>query len=486
MNRKIVFNIVGRMLEIMSLFLLLPMIVSIIYKEQESFVAFAVTVLISMLSGVLLRFFTRNYNKVMYAREGFLAVALVWFAASLVGCIPFMISGYVPNFADAFFEMVSGFTTTGATVLDVGKLSHALLFWRSFSHWIGGMGVLVFMVAFMKNISDRAIHVLRAEMPGPVVGKIVPTAKDTSKVLYIIYIVLTLLEIVMLCLADKNMGVFNSILYSFGTAGTGGFGVNDNGIASYAPAVAWIISAFMIIFGINFNLYYLLTIRRFKAAIKNSELWTYFGIIAVATTLIAINVRPMFGSLSETLRHTVFQVSSLVTTTGFSTANFDLWPMMARSILFVLLFTGACSGSTAGGLKLTRVMLLFKVGVKEVKRMLHPRSVVSVKLDDKEIDETVQKSVTTYFGVYMICIIVFFLIVCFDPKNTMDFETNFSASVTCFNNVGPGIGAVGPYGSFADYSSFSKIVFSLAMLMGRLEIFPVLIALIPSAWRKKS
>ena len=486
MNRKIVFNIVGRMFEIMSLFLLLPLVVSIIYRETKSFFAFAVTIVISLLFGVFLRFFTRNYNKVMYAREGFLAVALVWLAASLVGCLPFLLSGEVTSFSDAFFETVSGFTTTGASVLDVTKLSHGILLWRSFTHWIGGMGVLVFMVAFMSNISDRAMHVLRAEMPGPVIGKIVPKARDTSKVLYIMYIVLTLIQIVALWLGEMNL--FESTIHSFGTAGTGGFGIRGDSVASYSSYSQWIIIAFMVIFGVNFNLYYLMTIRRFKAAIKSTELWTYFGIITVSTVLIAVNLtmnpNPSYGfsGIGETIKNSVFQVSSIVTTTGYASADFNIWPDFSKSILLVLIFSGACAGSTAGGLKISRVILLFKMCAKEVKRMVHPRSVVSVKLEGKEIEEDVQKSVTTYFSVYIICILAFFLIIGFEP---FGFETNFTAVVTCFNNVGPGFDIVGPYGSFAGYSPFSKIILSLAMLMGRLEIFPVLIALIPSAWRKK-
>ena len=480
MNRKIVFKITGRLLEALSLILLLPMLVSIIYKE-DCFLSFLITAGISLILGVALRLFTRNCKKDLYAKEGFLIVSLAWVSASLVGCLPFILSGEITSFADAFFETVSGFTTTGATVVtDISCLSHGILFWRSFTHWIGGMGVLVFMVAFLSNISDKAIHILRAEMSGPVVGKMVPRAKDTSKVLYTMYIALTVVQIALLCAGEMNL--FEAAVHSFGTVGTGGFGIYGDSVGSYSAYSQWIIIIFMLISGVNFNLYYLLTVKRFKSVFKSEELWTYFGIFAVATLLIITNIHGMFSSVEETVRQAAFQVSSIITTTGFATSNFDLWPDFSKAIIFILLFTGACAGSTAGGLKLSRVVIMFKMIKKEIKRMIHPRSVATVKFEGKEVDDSVQKGITTYFFIYMLGILTTFVVLSLEP---FGFITNFTAAVTAFNNVGPGFGLVGPAGSFAAYSDFSKIFLSFAMLFGRLEIFPLLIALIPSTWKKK-
>jgi len=480
MNRKIVFNITGKILEAMALILLLPALVAFVYKEESLF-AFLVTALVSLVFGFLLRTLTRNYSKVLYAKEGFLIVALAWLCASLVGCLPFIISGELPRFADAFFETVSGFTTTGASVApDVESFSHAILFWRSFTHWIGGMGVLVFIVAFANNISDRAIHILRAEMPGPVVGKIVPRSKDTSKVLYVMYIVMTLVQILLLWLGEMNL--FESIIHTLGTAGTGGFGLKSDGIAGYSAYSQWIITVFMLVFGVNFNLYYLLIIRRFRAVLKSTELWTYLGIVAFSVCAIAININSLYPTLGESIRYAAFQVSSIVSTTGFSTTDFVAWPSFSKAILLILMFTGACAGSTAGGLKISRVVILVKMAFREIKKMVHPRSVGSVKFDGKDVDENTKSSITAYFAIYMMCIFATFLLLSLEP---FDCETNFTATVTCFNNVGPGISKlIGPTGSFAGYSDFSKILLAFVMLFGRLEIFPMLIAFSPSTWRK--
>ncbi len=482
MNRKIVFNITGKLLEALSLILLLPAVVSLIYKETCLF-AFLITAAISFSIGFTMRFFTRNHSKNLYAKEGFLIVSLAWLSASLIGCLPFMISGELPNFADAFFETVSGFTTTGASVsTDVEALSNGILFWRSFTHWIGGMGVLVFMVAFISNISDRAIHILRAEMPGPVVGKIVPRAKDTSKVLYIMYIVITLVQILLLWCGDMNL--FEAVIHTFGTAGTGGFGIKADSIGAYSAYSQWIITIFMMVFGVNFNLYYLLIIKRFKAVFKSTELLTYIGIAVVSTLLIVFNIRNTFPSLSETIRYASFQVASIMTTTGYSTFDFNTWPEFSKSILLILMFIGACAGSTAGGLKISRLIILFKMGLREIKRMIHPRSVGSIKFEGKDVDEHTKSSITTYFAVYMMCFFVIFLLLSLEGA-PFDFETNFSAVTACFNNIGPGFGVVGPMGSYEQYSAFSKILLSFAMLFGRLEVFPLLIALIPSTWKRK-
>ncbi len=481
MNRKLVFNVTGKLLIAISAMMLLPMAVSIIYREK-SFSAFLITAVISLVIGVLLRAFTRGYSKTLYAREGFLIVAMAWISTSLIGALPFTISGEIPSFVDAFFETCSGFSTTGASILkNVEALSRGMLFWRSFTHWIGGMGVLVFMIAFVSSISDRSIHILRAEMPGPIVGKLTPRSRDTSKVLYIMYITMTIVQIILLTIGD--MSFFESVIHTFGTAGTGGFGVKGDSISSYSPYSQWIITVFMLLFGINFNLYYLILIKKFKTAIKSSELWVYFAIITVSSLIITGNIQHLYSNISDAVRNAIFQVVSITTTTGYATANFDLWPSLSKGILFILMFIGACAGSTAGGLKVSRVVLLFKMISKEIRRLIHPRSVSAVNFEGKEVDENTQSNVTSYFAIYIISILVIFFILSFEP---FSIETNLSAAVTCFNNVGPGFAGVGPMMNFAAYSPFSKLVLSLAMLLGRLEIFPIMIALIPSTWKKHS
>ena len=474
-----IFYTLGKLLIALSALLVLPLAVSIYYKESCT-LAFLITAAISLVMGLLLSKLLKPASHVIYAREGFAIVALVWLSMSAIGALPFVISGEIPSFADAFFETVSGFTTTGASILrDVESMSHGLLFWRSFTHWIGGMGVLVFVMALLPNVSDRSIHILRAEVPGPIVGKLVPRIKDTAKILYIIYIVLTVIQVIFLLAG--GMSLFDSLLHAFGTAGTGGFSIKADGLAGYSPYLQWVIAIFMLIFGVNFNLYYFILIRKAKMAFQSRELWCYLGIVVVAVTAICINIYPMYENFAEVLRQAVFQVSSIITTTGYATTDFNLWPAFSKGVLFVLLFVGACAGSTAGGLKISRVMLVFKIIGREIRRLIHPRSVAKVKLEGKSVDEATLDGVTTYFAVYMIGIIATFLVLSAEP---FGIETNFSAAVSCFNNVGPGFAGVGPMSSYADYSAFSKIVMSLAMLLGRLEIYPLLIVFIPSFWKK--
>lgn len=481
MNRKMVFYIFGRIGQIVALLLLLPAVVAVIYGEKAQLWAFVLTAAGAAAAGSAISFFCRTENKVIYAKEGFAIVALAWLGMSAVGALPFVISGDIPDYIDAFFETVSGFTTTGASILrDVEAMSYSMLFWRSFTHWVGGMGVLVFVMAIVSNMTDRSIHIMRAEMPGPVVGKLVPRGRDTAKILYLIYIVMTFVQIIMLACGDMNL--FDSIVHTFGSAGTGGFGIKADGVAGYSPYSQNVIATFMLLFGINFNLYFLLIIKRFKTVLKSTELWVYLGIVFVSVALISINIYSSYNNLADTLRVAYFQVSSIITTSGFSTADFNLWPSLSKGILLLLMFFGGCAGSTAGGLKISRVVILFKLVLSEIKRMLHPRAVTSVKFEDKTVDKQTLSSVAIYFATYMLCILATFFVICFETE--FDFETNFTAAVTTFNNVGPGFGAVGPYGGFADYSSFSKIVFSFAMLLGRLEIFPLVIALSPSTWRK--
>ncbi|MBO5786526.1 MAG: TrkH family potassium uptake protein [Clostridia bacterium] len=480
MNRKMVFFVFGRIGQTVGALLLLPAIVALIYGEMlqmQSFIAVAVG---AIALGVLISRCSRTENKVIYAKEGFAIVSLAWIGMSAVGALPFVISGEIPSYIDAVFETVSGFTTTGASILsDVEAMSKSMLFWRSFTHWVGGMGVLVFVMAIVSNMTDRSIHLMRAEMPGPVVGKLVPRGKDTAKILYMIYIVMTFVQIILLSLGD--MDLFESIVHTFGTAGTGGFGIKSLSIGAYSDYSQMVIAVFMMLFGINFNLYFLLIIGRIKTVLKSTELWAYLALAAAAVIAITLNLLPQYESFGAALKDSFFQTSSVMTTTGYSTANFDLWPSLSKGILMLLMCIGSCAGSTAGGLKVSRVVLLFKLVLGEIKRMLHPRAVTSVKFEGKAVDKQTLNSVLIYFAVYVFCVIAAFLAISFEP---FSFETNFSAVIATFNNIGPGFGNVGPMGSFADYSAFSKLVFSFAMLLGRLEIFPLVIALSPSTWNK--
>ncbi len=481
MNRKMVLNTIGRIMILEAALMLLPSAVSLCYKEYKSLSAFVLTIIISAAIGGILILLCRTKDHVIYAKDGFVTVGLAWLVLSLIGALPFYISREIPSFIDAFFEIVSGFTTTGASILqDVEAMSHGMLFWRSFTHWIGGMGVLVLIMAIIPNVSDRSIHIMRAEMPGPVVDKLLPRAKDTAKILYLIYISLTALLFVLLIIG--KMPIFDSALHALGTAGTGGFGIKADSVASYSPYLQWVIAIFMLIFGVNFNLYFLILMKKVKTVFKSTELKTYALIVVSAIAIIFFNISPLYSSASEALRQSAFQVSSLITTTGFSTADFNLWPSLSKAILVMIMFIGGCAGSTAGGLKVTRVVLLFKMIGREFERLLRPRSVKVVKSEGKSVDEKVLSSVTTYFAVYIVCFVAVFLLISID---VFDFETNFTAVTACFNNIGPGLAQVGPMSSYADYSVFSKIVLSIAMLLGRLEIFPLIIAFSPTTWFKK-
>lgn len=480
MNRKFVFRLLGKLLMVTSALMVLPLIVSIIYKE-ECYTSFLLSMGISLAIGFPLTVFCKTEDRVIYAKEGFVIVALSWLSMSAIGALPFFLSGEIPNYVDAFFETVSGFTTTGASILtDIEAMSHGLLFWRSFTHWVGGMGVLVFVLAIIPASTDRSIHILRAEVPGPIVGKLVPKMRDTAIILYLIYIVLTVIEIVMLLIG--GMPLFDSLIHAFGTAGTGGFGIKSDSIASYSPYLQWVITVFMMIFGVNFNLYYLLLIKKTKSVFRSEELWTYIGIGIVSTAVIAFNIRDMYSTLGETIRFSSFQVATIITTTGYATTDFNLWPELSKTILLLLMFIGSCAGSTAGGLKISRVILLFKMIKREIKSLIHPRAVSVVRFEGKKIDDPVLKSLSAYFAIYIACFVAVFILISFDG---FDIVTNFSASAACFNNIGPGLNAVGPAANYAGYSVFSKIVLSFAMLLGRLEIYPILFVMSRSAWSKK-
>lgn len=470
----------GRIGQIVGGLLLLPAVVALIYAEYSQLWSFVGVSIGAIAAGTIVAYCCRTTNKVIYAKEGFAIVSLAWICMSAVGALPFVISGEIPSYVDAVFETVSGFTTTGASILrDVEAMSKSALFWRSFTHWVGGMGVLVFVMAIVSNMTDRSIHLMRAEMPGPVVGKLVPRGRDTAKILYLIYIVMTVVQIIMLALGD--MDLFESIVHTFGTAGTGGFGIKSLSIGAYSDYSQIVIGIFMLLFGVNFNLYFLILIGRFKTVLKSTELWAYLAIAASGVIVITLSILPQYDNFGTALKDSFFQTSSIMTTTGYSTANFDLWPSLSKYVLMILMCIGSCAGSTAGGLKVSRVVLLFKLVLCEIKRMLHPRAVTSVKFEGKSVDKHTLDSVLIYFAVYVFCIIGAFIAICFEP---FSFQTNFSAIIATFNNIGPGLGAVGPIGNFADYTNFSKIIFSFAMLLGRLEIFPLIIALSPSTWKK--
>ena len=480
MNRRMVLFMLGRIIMLEAFILMLPAACSLIYKEK-SFFAFLITIVIAFAVAFVLSVLNKPRDKTIFAKEGFVIVSLAWICFSAVGALPFVISGEIPSFIDAFFETVSGFTTTGASILtDVESKSHGILFWRSFTHWVGGMGVLVLMMAIFPTDTGRTIHIMRAEMPGPIIGKLVPKIKSTAKILYLIYIVLTATEALFLLLG--GMSPFESIVYSLGTAGTGGFGIKSDGLASYTPYQQWVITVFMVIFGINFNLYYLVLTKKVRSALKSEELWFYLTIVATATVLITVNIYDMYGNTSDALRNSAFQVASLISTTGYATADFNLWPTFSKGILFLLMFMGACAGSTAGGLKLSRVILLFKSVRSNLKHMLHTRSVESIRFEGKKVDNATITNVASHFALYMLCIAVILLLLCLEP---FDLETNISAAVSCFNNIGPGFSSVGPMSSYAEDSAFAKLVLSCAMLLGRLEIYPMLLMFSPTVWRNR-
>lgn len=481
MNFKMVFKVIGRICQTAGVLLLIPSVVAVLYMEIAQLTAFLITAVAAFVLGTLIAALCRTKNHVIYAKEGFAIVAAAWIVMSLIGAVPFVLAREIPSFIDAFFETVSGFTTTGASILtDVEAMSRSMLFWRSFTHWVGGMGVLVFVMAVLPNITDRSMHLMRAEMPGPVVGKLVPRVKDTAKILYLIYIALTLIEVVLLLFG--GMSLFESFVHSFGTAGTGGFGIKADSIGSYSPYCQWVITIFMLLFGVNFNLYFLILIKRFRSVLKSTELWCYLILVAISTGVITLNILSVSGGFSNAFRDAAFQVASIVTTTGYATTNFDLWPSFSKGIIFILMFSGACAGSTCGGLKMARSITLVKSVGREFRKLLHPRSVSTVVSEGKSLNESEINSVNVYFTIYIMCILAVFLIISFEP---LGFETNFTAAVSCFNNVGPGLAGVGPSGSYAAYSDFSTVILSVAMLLGRLEIFPLLIAFVPSIWSKR-
>ncbi|MBR5201804.1 MAG: TrkH family potassium uptake protein [Clostridia bacterium] len=481
MNYKMVLRTVGKLLQAEALLLLLPMAVSIYYKENFIHI-YGVVIAILLGVGTVMTIPKPDTRRI-YAREGFAIVSFSWILLSFFGALPFVLSGQIPSIVDAMFEVVSGFTTTGATILpDVERMSRSLLFWRAFTHWLGGMGIIVFVLAFLPQKDMQSMHIMRAEVPGPSVGKLVSKTTVTARILYILYGALTVAEIIALLCCD--MPLFDSVTTAFATAGTGGFSVKNASIAAYnSLSIEIVVSLFMLLFGVNFNLYYLMIMKQFKRAIKSEELWTYVGIVAVSIGVIAINIVHLVGSFGEALRQAGFQVASLITTTGFGTADFGTWPTLSQFIVIMLMFCGACTGSTGGGLKVGRIMILVKSVFRELRRAINPKSVKCIKLDGAVVDKEVISTTSVYFTVYMLLIGVSTFLISFDNIDLLGATTSV---ISCINNIGPGLSSSGMISHFADYSDFSKIIFTADMLIGRLEIFPMLILFLPSTWRKSA
>ncbi|MBE7022436.1 MAG: TrkH family potassium uptake protein [Ruminococcaceae bacterium] len=481
MNYKMVGYIIGRIMVIMAILMCLPFIVALLHREDTIF-GFALAILCQLIIGFAFSV-KKPKNTELYAKEGLVIVALVWILTSLFGALPFYLSREIPSYLDALFETISGFTTTGATILsDIEALSDSALFWRSFTHWIGGMGVLVFVLAVLpKTHVTQSIHLMRAEVPGPQVGKLVSRMRSTARILYGIYIILTLLEV--LCLRLAGMPWFDSLLNSFATAGTGGFCLKNASIAAYnSAAIDAIITFFMIVFGINFTLFYLLLTGHVLQVLKSEELRWFLGIIALATLCITLDVSHLYESFTEAFRYSVFQVSSIITTTGFITADYSQWPMFSQTILVLLMFVGAMAGSTGGGIKVSRVMILLKTVLRELRHQLRPRSVSALKLEGKLVEEKTFLGVMSYMSIYVLFFVVSMVLV---SLNNLSFASSFSAVTTCLNNVGPGLEAVGPVNNFGSLNALSKLTLSIDMLAGRLELLPILTLFTPSAWRRR-
>lgn len=479
MNFRIVIYFLGWLLDFEGCFLILPCLVGVIYGEDDA-LYFALTSLICLVLGFIITRF-KPKDKSLYAREGFVIVALSWFLLSLFGALPFTMSGSIPSYIDALFETASGFTTTGATILsDVEAMSRCGNFWRTFTHWIGGMGVLVFMMAVVPLADGRNMYLMKAESPGPTVGKLVPRIKSTAKILYGMYIVLSVVEF--LFLIAGRMSIYDALTTTFGTAGTGGFGIYNNSLAGFSSYIQIVVTVFMIAFGVNFTFYYLLIFgRRWKDAFKMSEIRAYFVFILVAVIIISMDIRNFFGSGPEAVKHAAFQVGSIITTTGFSTVDFNRWPELSKTILLILMFVGACAGSTGGGMKVSRVIIWLKTFFKELKVMIHPRNIYKITVDGRKVEHEVIRSVNVFLVAYILVYVVSVLLVSLDG---FDFFTNFSGVAATINNVGPGFNAVGPMENFSVFSPLSKLVLIFDMIAGRLELFPILLLFSPSTWKK--
>lgn len=480
MNKRMIFHILGMLLILEAALLLLPALVALIYGEQAGWY-YLFTAAGAALVGLALRTACRPSRKTIYARDGLITVALGWIVISLAGALPFTLCGDIPSYLDAVFEMVSGFTTTGSSILpNVELLNRCSLFWRSFSHWIGGMGILVFMLAIVNMEGGQGIHLLRAESPGPTVSKMVPRMVDSSKILYSIYFGLTLVQILFYLLG--GMPLFDTLCNAFATAGTGGFAIRADSFAGYGYYHQTVTTVFMALFGVNFSIYFFLLRRKFDLVWKNTELRWYVVIILSSVALITLNILPLYPRAYDALHHAAFSVSSVITTTGFGTENFDLWPEFSRVILVFLMLIGACAGSTGGGLKISRLVILVKMVQREVRLLLHPRTVKVMTIDGKAVSNDTVRGVSAYFLTYVFLIMASILLVSLDG---LDASTTVTAVLATFNNIGPGLGLVGPAGNFAVFSPLAKVVLTLDMLLGRLELYPMLILMLPTTWTKR-
>lgn len=477
MNTSMISYILGQILRLQSLFLLLPSITAIIYKEN-TLISYITVAFSCFILGTVMTW-RKPEDHVFYLKEGCVATALSWIVLSLSGAFPFVLTGEIPHFTDALFETVSGFTTTGSSILsNVEALSHSSLMWRSFTHWVGGMGVLVFLLAVIPMSGGSNINLMKAESPGPSVGKLVPKIRSTARILYMIYIGLCLIMLVMLLLG--KMPLFDALTTTFGTAGTGGFGIKNDSIASYSPYIQWVITVFMLLFGVNFNAYYLILFHDAKKAFKMEEVRWYFAIILLSVFVIFTDLMQFYPSLGDAVRDSFFQVATIITTTGFATADFNLWSATSKSTLVLLMFVGACAGSTGGGLKVSRLMILVKTIFKELTSYLHPKSIVKIKMDHKPIEHEVVRSANVYFITYMIIFVV--SVFCLTFEN-IDLVSIFTAVTATFNNIGPGLELVGPTANYSHFSDFSKYVMIFDMLAGRLELFPLLMLFHPQLWK---
>lgn len=477
MNSSMVRFILGQVLRIEAALLLLPCLIAVYYGEREGF-AYLVVAVACLFLGTLMNL-SKPREKVFYLKEGCVATALSWILLSFFGCLPFLITGEIPRFEDALFETISGFTTTGASILnDVEALSRCSMIWRSFTHWIGGMGVLVFLLAVVPLSGGSNINLMRAESPGPSVGKLVPKVRYTARILYLIYFGMTLLEIVLL--VAGRMPVFDAVATSFGTAGTGGFGIKNDSIAGYSPYVQWVVTVFMILFGVNFNAFYLLVYRQFKRAFSMEEVRYYFLIIGVSIAIIFFQILDTVSNVEAALRHSAFQVASIITTTGFATMDFNLWSQPCKTILVLLMFVGACAGSTGGGIKVSRFVVLVKTMIKEFNSYIHPKSIKKIKIEGKPVEHEVVRAINVYFITFMLVFSASVFLISFEGK---DLVTNFTAVAATINNIGPGLELVGPTQNFSVFRVFSKYVLMFDMLAGRLELFPLLILFHPTIWK---
>lgn len=478
MNKSIIRYILGQVLKLEGLLMILPCVVALIYREEEGFAYLGV-----LLGCIILGFFTarkKPENHVFYLKEGCITTALTWIVISIVGALPFVLTGEIPAFYDALFETISGFTTTGASILtDVEALSHTSLIWRSFTHWIGGMGVLVFLMAVIPLSGGSHINFMRAESPGPSVGKLVPKLRHTARLLYLIYFGMTIIEFLLLIIG--KMPVFDAVTTSFGTAGTGGFGIKNDSLMSYSPYIQWVVTIFMILFGVNFNAYYLILLKEIKKVFAIEEIRYYFLIIAGAIGIITVDLCNSGMAIFEGLRHAAFQVGSIITTTGFATADFNLWSQTSKTVLVMLMFVGACAGSTGGGIKVSRFVVAVKTVFKELNSYIHPKSVKKIKVDGKPVEHEVVRSINVYFITFMAIFGVSLFLISFEGK---DLVTNFTAVAATFNNIGPGLELVGPTGNFSVFNPFSKCVLMFDMLAGRLELFPLLLLFHPGIWKE--